>query len=108
MPDFRDRTVWYSSNQPVGSKEGGSLPNIVGSLYGNRTMTSSYEDVNNWCQGALFTNIQQGDYALQAVQTYNYSGDGIRFDASKYNPKYGISGDIVIPTAIDILFVIKY
>lgn len=104
LPDLRDKTFWYSTVHSIGHKEIGSLPAIEGDLGYEAGSTALPLPVS----GAINRYVGAVNAYTRVFANYT-STNKCYFDASGSSSIYRSDDiQIVVPTALDVLFCIKY
>ena len=105
IPNVIDKTFWFTTAQSIGLNNPGAVPNITGSVVGNRTPwnwegTGVFKDLGD-------TIMSSGTYKANYDNATNTKSSTLGFDASRIS---GIYSDTpyVIPTSINLIAIIKY
>lgn len=106
LPNVIDKTFWFAPPQCIGLFNPGAVPNITGSIVGNRTpwnwegSTGVFKDLGN-------TTMSSGTYKANYDTGTNTKSSTLSFDASRVSGIYS-NTSLVISTSINLIAIIKY
>lgn len=106
LPNVIDKTFWFASTQYIGLINPGTVPNITGSIVGNRTPWS-WEGSTGVFKDLGDTTMSSGIYKANFDNATNTKSSTLSFDASRVSGIYS-NTSYVIPTSINLIAIIKY